>query len=101
MEITRFGALSDQDRAQLEGDEPDPFDAAGIGLTFRPKERHVGVRDETSRRSGSAGVPLAEGASQLARPFWRACRSSVPPRRFVDTERRHWWMPREDAVAVT
>jgi predicted GNAT family N-acyltransferase len=60
MEITRFGALSDQDRAQLEGDEPDPFDAAGIELTFRPKERHVGIRDETGRLIASAGFVLAE-----------------------------------------
>ena len=60
MEITRFGDLTDEDRAQLEGDEPDPFDAAGIDLTFRPKDRHMGVRDETGRLIASAGFVLAE-----------------------------------------
>ncbi len=60
MEITRFGALSDEDRAQLEGDEPDPFDAAGIELAFRPKDRHVGIRDPDGRLIASAGFVLAE-----------------------------------------
>jgi ribosomal protein S18 acetylase RimI-like enzyme len=60
MEIVRFGALTDDDRAQLEGDEPDPFDAAGITLAFRPKDEHIGVRDDAGRLVASAGFVLAE-----------------------------------------
>jgi ribosomal protein S18 acetylase RimI-like enzyme len=60
MEIVRFGALTDTDRAQLEGDEPDPFDAAGIELAFRPKDRHVGLRDDAGRLVASAGFVLAD-----------------------------------------
>jgi ribosomal protein S18 acetylase RimI-like enzyme len=60
MEPTRFGELTDEDRAQLEGDEPDPFDAAGIDLAFRPKDRHVGIRDDDGRLVASAGFVLTE-----------------------------------------
>src|SRR5437763_13821619 len=66
MEITRFGALTDENRVQLEGDEPDPFDAGGIELTFRPKERHVGIRDERGRLIASAGFVLAEVEVEVA-----------------------------------
>lgn len=47
VEIVEFGRLTDAFRRAVEGDEPDPFDAAGNGLKFRPKERHVGLRDES------------------------------------------------------
>ncbi|MGZ6617953.1 MAG: GNAT family N-acetyltransferase, partial [Solirubrobacteraceae bacterium] len=60
MEIVRFGALTEDDRAQLEGDEPDPFDAAGITLAFRPKDAHIGIRDDAGRLVASAGFVLAE-----------------------------------------
>ena len=60
MEIVHFGALTDDDRAQLEGDEPDPFDAAGISLAFRPKDEHIGIRDDAGRLVASAGFVLAE-----------------------------------------
>jgi GNAT superfamily N-acetyltransferase len=59
MEIVRFGALTDGDRAQLEGDEPDPFDAAGITLAFRPKDDHIGIRDDAGRLVASAGFVCA------------------------------------------
>jgi ribosomal protein S18 acetylase RimI-like enzyme len=60
VELFLFGALTDEHRAQLEGDEHDPFDAAGIELAFRPKDRHVGIRDEDGRLLASAGFVLAE-----------------------------------------
>lgn len=47
MEIVEFGRLTDAFREAVEGDEPDPFDAAGNTLQFRAKERHVGLRDES------------------------------------------------------
>ncbi len=60
MEIVRFGALTDDGRADLEGDEDDPFDAAGIDLVFRPKNRHFGIRDAAGRLIASAGYVLAD-----------------------------------------
>ncbi len=60
MEIVRFGPLTDEDRAQLEGDEHDPFDAAGITLAFRPKDDHIGIRDDAGRLVASAGFLCAE-----------------------------------------
>lgn len=55
MEIVDFGALSDAQRAELEGDEADPFDAAGMTLEYRAKERHVALRDD-GRLVASAGL---------------------------------------------
>jgi GNAT superfamily N-acetyltransferase len=60
MEIVEFGPLSDEQRKQLEGDEPDPFDAAGITLCFRPKDRHVGLSERDGLLIASAGMVLAE-----------------------------------------
>jgi hypothetical protein len=37
VQIVEFGPLSDELRAELEGDEEDPFDASGIDLQFRRK----------------------------------------------------------------
>ena len=59
MEIVDLGPLTDQDRAQLEGSERDPFDAAGVTLRFRPKHRHVALRDG-GRLVASAGLTAAE-----------------------------------------
>ncbi len=60
MEIVRFDALTVEDRARLEGDEPDPFDAAGITLAFRPKDDHIGIRDDAGALVASAGFLCAE-----------------------------------------
>jgi predicted N-acetyltransferase YhbS len=60
MEIVEFGLLSPERRAELEGDEADPFDAAGATLRYRRKERHVAVRDEHGRLVASTGLVLVE-----------------------------------------
>ena len=60
MEVIEFGRLTDEYRRALEGDEVDPFDAAGIGLRFRSKERHVGLRDGTGQLVASTGMVLTE-----------------------------------------
>jgi predicted N-acetyltransferase YhbS len=60
MELVRFGRLTEEFRRQLEGDEDDPFDAARVELQFRPKERHVGLRDEAGRVIASTGLVEAE-----------------------------------------
>jgi predicted N-acetyltransferase YhbS len=68
MEIVEFGPLSDEQRAQLEGDEVDPFDAAGVQLAFRRKDRHVGLR-EGGRLVASTGLLEVEaqaGAERFA-----------------------------------
>lgn len=60
VKVIEFGPLTDEYRCALEGDEVDPFDAAGIGLRFRPKDRHIGLQDESGRLVASAGMVLAE-----------------------------------------
>ena len=58
MEIVEFGPLTADHRRALEGDEPDPFDAAGLTLRYRPKDRHIGLRDDTGRLVASTGIVL-------------------------------------------
>jgi predicted N-acetyltransferase YhbS len=60
MEVVEFGPLTAPHRQALEGDEPDPFDAAGIPLRFRPKDRHVGLQDESGRLVASTGIVVVE-----------------------------------------
>jgi predicted N-acetyltransferase YhbS len=59
VEIVDLGPLSDEERAQLEGDEVDPFDGAGVTLQYRRKGRHVAVRDD-GRLVASAGLTEAD-----------------------------------------
>ncbi len=58
--LVELGELTDADRAQLEGDEADPFDEAGAPLQFRPKERHVALRGDDGRLLASAGLTVSE-----------------------------------------
>ena len=60
MEVVEFGRLSDQQKRALEGDEHDPFDAARIALRFRPKERHVGLQDDSGRLVASTGMVVVD-----------------------------------------
>jgi GNAT superfamily N-acetyltransferase len=60
MEVVEFGRLTEAIRAELEGDEEDPFDAAGDTHQWRPKERHVALRGDDGRLVASAGLVLAE-----------------------------------------
>lgn len=60
LELVEFGDLTDAGRAQLEGDEVDPFDAADGTLVFRPKERHLALRDPAGRLVAAAGLTGAE-----------------------------------------
>jgi predicted N-acetyltransferase YhbS len=60
MEVVEFGRLTDTIRAELEGDEEDPFDAAGDTLRWRPKDRHVALRQDDGRLVASAGLVLTE-----------------------------------------
>ncbi|HEY5198940.1 MAG TPA: GNAT family N-acetyltransferase [Solirubrobacteraceae bacterium] len=60
MEVVEFGELTDEHRADLEGDEVDPFDVTGVSLRFRAKDRHVALREDDGRLAASAGLVLAE-----------------------------------------
>ena len=60
VELIEFGRLTQRQRRELEGDEQDPFDAAGSTLHFRDKDRHVGLRDDRGRLVASAGMVVAE-----------------------------------------
>ncbi len=60
MEIVEFGPLTPELRAELEGDELDPFDAAGETLQYRRKEQHVALRDDVGRLIASTGMLVVE-----------------------------------------
>jgi predicted N-acetyltransferase YhbS len=60
MEVVEFGRLTARHRRALEGEEPDPFDTAGVALQFRPKERHVGLRDESGLLVASTGMVVVD-----------------------------------------
>jgi predicted N-acetyltransferase YhbS len=60
MEIVEFGRLTQAQRADLEGDKDDPFDAAGSTLTYQAKERHVGIQDDRGRLVASTGMLVVE-----------------------------------------
>lgn len=59
MEMIEFGEVTDEHRLALEGDEHDPFDAAGATQQFRGKELHVGLRTDDGRLVASAGLTTA------------------------------------------
>ena len=58
--MVEFGRLTEDIRAELEGNEKDPFDAAGNTLQWRPKDRHIALRGGDGRLVASAGLVLAE-----------------------------------------
>ena len=60
MELIEFGHMTAARREELEGDEDDPFDAAGGTLCFQRKQRHVGLRDDRGRLVASAGMLVVE-----------------------------------------
>jgi predicted GNAT family N-acyltransferase len=61
MEQIEFGPLTDELRAELEGDERDPWDAARApAIEWRPKEQHVGLRDDHGRLVANAGLLVVD-----------------------------------------
>jgi predicted N-acetyltransferase YhbS len=58
--IVHLGPLTAAQKAELEGDERDPFDAAGSSLTWRQKDHHVCLQDERGRLVASTGYLTAE-----------------------------------------
>ena len=60
MELIELGAITERQRAELEGDEHDPWSAGSSTLRWRPKEWHAAVRDDQGRLVAAAGVVLVE-----------------------------------------
>ena len=60
MEIVELGRLTDSQREELEGDEQDPFDAVGVTLRYRPKDRHVAARGSDGALVASAGMLVVD-----------------------------------------
>ncbi|MBV9336575.1 MAG: GNAT family N-acetyltransferase [Solirubrobacterales bacterium] len=60
MDIVEFGSLTAELRHELEGDEEDPFNTRGIALQFRPKDRHIGLKDDLGRLVASTGFLVVE-----------------------------------------
>jgi predicted GNAT family N-acyltransferase len=60
VELIEFGRLSDEQYAELVGDEDDPFHAAESGLEWLPKDRHVAVRGDDGRLLAAAGLVVVE-----------------------------------------
>jgi predicted N-acetyltransferase YhbS len=69
MEILETGPLSAAHRDEIEAGERDPFGAGRIGrLEWRPKDRHVLVRDG-GRLVASAGIVVADVRVAGGPPF--------------------------------
>jgi predicted N-acetyltransferase YhbS len=60
MDIVEFGPLTAELKHELEGNEDDPFDTRGITLQFRPKDQHVGLKDDFGRLVASTGFLVVE-----------------------------------------
>src|SRR5271167_3999759 len=67
MRIVEFGRLGPEQRADLEGDEDDPFDSAGSTLAYQPKHCHVGIQDDRGRLVASTGMLVVEVAVRRRR----------------------------------
>jgi GNAT superfamily N-acetyltransferase len=69
VEVVEHGPLTDAQRAALEGGEEHPFGTEGIELFWRPKERHVMLRDDEGRLIASTGLLVVEVSVGEAKPF--------------------------------
>ena len=69
VELIEFGRLSEEQYAELVADEEDPWDAAGSELTWRPKDRHVGVHDRDGRLLAVAGLVIVDVQFGEQRPI--------------------------------
>jgi predicted GNAT family N-acyltransferase len=60
VELIEFGRLSDEQYAELVGDEDDPWGAGEVNLEWMPKDHHVAVRDDDGRLLAAAGLVVVE-----------------------------------------
>jgi predicted GNAT family N-acyltransferase len=59
VELVELGALSDEDWAELQDGEHEPFGPVGARLAWRPKDRHIGLRGPDGRLVAVAGAVIA------------------------------------------
>lgn len=59
VEFVELGALSLRDWVGLTARDREPFGPANAGLTFRPKEHHIGVRHADGRLVAVVGATVA------------------------------------------
>lgn len=69
MRLVDSGPLTDADRAALEGGEPYPFGTVGAELEWRPKDRHVMLRDDDGRPIASTGLVVGAVSVESGDPF--------------------------------
>jgi predicted N-acetyltransferase YhbS len=67
VELIEFELLSPERRAELEGDEPDPWQVADVTMGFQPKHRHIGLQGDDGSLVACAGIVLAEAQVGAAR----------------------------------
>jgi predicted GNAT family N-acyltransferase len=60
VELIEFGRLSDEQYAELVGDEDDPWHAVEFDLKWLPKDHHIAVRDDDGRLLAAAGLVVVE-----------------------------------------
>lgn len=58
-QLVEFAELTPERRAELEGDEEDPFDVEGVTLRFRAKAEHVALRAGDGSLVASTGIVIA------------------------------------------
>jgi GNAT superfamily N-acetyltransferase len=64
-----LGRLSFGDWVRLTGGEPAAFGAATTALEFRPKDHHVGIRDERGQLMAAVGATIATVSVDGYGPF--------------------------------
>ena len=67
MEVVEFGRLTDAQRAELGGDERDPFDAEGATLRYRRKDHHVEAISRPRSSRGAVDERTTIGATTAGR----------------------------------
>jgi GNAT superfamily N-acetyltransferase len=69
MDLAELDALTARDWDEIVAGEPEPFGRIGEELTWRRKDRYVGLHDESGRLLAVAGVALAEVRGVSGTPF--------------------------------
>jgi hypothetical protein len=69
LEIIEIGPLSLAEWIGLTGREPDAFGDRCAGVVWRPKDRHVGVRDDDGKLAAVGGVTVGAVSVSGGEPF--------------------------------
>jgi predicted GNAT family N-acyltransferase len=69
VELVELGALSMADWLALTGREPEPFGVRSAGLSWRPKDRHVGLRAPDGRLAAVGGAAVVAVSVDGGVPF--------------------------------